>query len=147
MMWMVFFTLALLSTLWLVGPLLPAKSQTAKMQITVFIILFIGAALGTYKIIGEPNFQPAPVQTAQEDMSAQIQGMVDGLAARLADDPNDAAGWTRLIRSRIVLGDVEQLIIDHKTMRETFKDKPNIINQISKDSGFDAFAAKALNTP
>lgn len=47
---------------------------------------------------------------AAEDMSPEarqemIRGMVDGLAARLAEDPSDFDGWQRLIRSRMVLGD------------------------------------------
>lgn len=33
-----------------------------------------------------------------------IQGMVDGLAARLAADPGDRDGWIRLMRSNVVLG-------------------------------------------
>jgi cytochrome c-type biogenesis protein CcmH len=33
--------------------------------------------------------------------------MVDGLAARLEDDPDDVDGWLRLGRSRLVLGEAE----------------------------------------
>jgi len=36
-----------------------------------------------------------------------IRGMVDGLANRLEQQPRDAEGWIKLIRSRIVLGDTE----------------------------------------
>ena len=42
---------------------------------------------------------PAPEQ------SAAIRGMVDGLAARLAQNPDDLEGWLRLARARMVLGD------------------------------------------
>lgn len=145
MMWMMFFALALLIALWLIGPLLPAKTQAVKWQITIFIALFVGAALGTYKMIGQPNFEPERFEAVEDDISAQIQGMVDGLAARLEDEPNDPAGWSRLIRSRIVMGDIQQAILDHQTMREIFKDRPDIVMQISKESGFDALAAQALD--
>lgn len=37
------------------------------------------------------------------DQDEMIRGMVDGLAARLARSPNDAEGWVKLIRSRMVL--------------------------------------------
>lgn len=37
-----------------------------------------------------------------------IAGMVEGLAARLAENGADAAGWQRLIRAYIVLGDKEK---------------------------------------
>lgn len=40
-----------------------------------------------------------------EQRQAQIAGMVDGLAARLADNPDDLQGWLRLIRARSVMGD------------------------------------------
>jgi cytochrome c-type biogenesis protein CcmH len=40
------------------------------------------------------------------DRQAMITGMVDRLAARLAANPLDEAGWLQLIRSRSVLGDV-----------------------------------------
>ncbi len=36
-----------------------------------------------------------------------IRGMVDGLANRLEQQPRDAEGWIKLIRSRVVLGDAE----------------------------------------
>lgn len=40
---------------------------------------------------------------AQQD--EMVQGMVGRLAARLAADPNDADGWIRLMRARMVLND------------------------------------------
>ncbi len=40
-----------------------------------------------------------------EDRQAMILGMVEGLAARLEDEPGDVEGWERLIRSYTVLGD------------------------------------------
>ncbi len=39
---------------------------------------------------------------AQQEM---IRGMVDNLAAKLKANPKDPAGWVRLIRARMVLGD------------------------------------------
>jgi cytochrome c-type biogenesis protein CcmH len=38
---------------------------------------------------------------------AMIQGMVEGLAARLERSPRDVEGWIKLIRSRTVLGELE----------------------------------------
>ena len=42
-----------------------------------------------------------------EDRDAMIRGMVDRLAARLEDEPEDAAGWLQLARARMVLGERE----------------------------------------
>lgn len=43
-----------------------------------------------------------------DEQAAMIEGMVEGLAVRLEQDPNDIDGWLRLIRARVVMGDVDQ---------------------------------------
>ena len=45
----------------------------------------------------------AAAEMTDEDRQAMIESMVDGLAARLAEDPSDAAGWQRLARAYEVL--------------------------------------------
>ncbi|MEL0133356.1 MAG: hypothetical protein VW830_07850, partial [Rhodobiaceae bacterium] len=45
----------------------------------------------------------------EEERAAMIAGMVEGLAARLADEPGDVAGWRRLIRAYRVLERPEDL--------------------------------------
>ncbi|WP_440409812.1 c-type cytochrome biogenesis protein CcmI [Neorhizobium petrolearium] len=45
---------------------------------------------------------------SQGDRQAMIRGMVDSLAARLKEDPNNLEGWLRLVRSYSVLGDKEK---------------------------------------
>ena len=60
-----------------------------------------------------PNTQPGPsreqMEAAQEmtaeDRDAMIRGMVQRLAERLKENPDDLAGWTRLERAYRVLGD------------------------------------------
>ena len=59
-----------------------------------------------------------------EDRAAMIRDMVDGLAARLEQSPNDVDGWIKLIRSRKVLGDdaaAEQVL--HRAL-DIFKSAP-----------------------
>jgi cytochrome c-type biogenesis protein CcmH len=53
---------------------------------------------------------PAPTAGSQppEQQNAMIQGMVDGLAARLKKDGFDADGWVRLIHSYHVLGEEDK---------------------------------------
>lgn len=78
------------------------------------------AAATGYDIAGHPKLSPPQelrgpsaedVQAAMEldatDRTAMIRGMVDGLAARLENQPNDPAGWARLIRSYGVLGETD----------------------------------------
>ncbi|MCB2136804.1 MAG: c-type cytochrome biogenesis protein CcmI [Rhodobacteraceae bacterium] len=83
-------------------------------------------------LTGRPGFaapvSPGPTAAdvaAAQDMSASdrqamIRGMVDGLAARLADAPDDLEGWHRLIRARVVLGDVAEAQAALDTARQTF---------------------------
>ncbi len=59
-----------------------------------------------------------------QDRQAMIVGMVDQLAARLEENPNDPAGWAKLIRSRQVLGDNDGAIAAYLTANELFKDSP-----------------------
>ena len=61
---------------------------------------------------------------SEEDQQAMIQGMVDGLAERLKDEPMDFQGWQMLIRSRIVLGDMANAQRDLDTALQHFKDAP-----------------------
>lgn len=154
MIWLILLILAILSSLYLTAPLLPAKTRRQKWQISLFLTGFIAASLGTYGFIGAPHLsdpsqtqaenQPSPPsQTRPEQVTPeQITAMVEGLAARLADEPEDVDGWIRLIRSRIVLGDIPNLIQDHKTMSKVYETRPEIIAKISQESGFNAFAAR-----
>jgi cytochrome c-type biogenesis protein CcmH len=64
------------------------------------------------RALAESAAAPAPstAETAAEEMSAQeraqmIRGMVERLAARLHDNPDDLEGWRRLARAYRVLGD------------------------------------------
>ena len=56
---------------------------------------------------------------------AMIQQMVEGLAARLKANPNDAQGWARLVRSYAVLGDRTKMNAALDEARRIFKDKPS----------------------
>lgn len=47
----------------------------------------------------------AAANMSQGDRQAMIRGMVDSLAERLKQDPNNLEGWVRLVRSYSVLGD------------------------------------------
>jgi len=71
---------------------------------------------------------PRPEQIAQlqamplPERDAAIRGMVDGLANRLEHSPRDVEGWTRLMRSRVVLGQREVAATAFRKALEVFKD-------------------------
>ena len=50
----------------------------------------------------------AAQEMSPEDRQTMIESMVEQLAERLKDNPNDLAGWTRLARSYAVLGKPEK---------------------------------------
>jgi cytochrome c-type biogenesis protein CcmH len=56
------------------------------------------------------------------EQQAQIRSMVDRLADRLESSPQDVEGWTRLMRSRVVLGEREVAATAFHKALEVFKD-------------------------
>jgi cytochrome c-type biogenesis protein CcmH len=56
------------------------------------------------------------------EYDAAIRSMVDGLAHRLENSPRDIEGWTRLMRSRVVLGEREIAITALRKALEVFSD-------------------------
>ncbi len=76
---------------------------------------------------------------SEQDRQAMIQGMVDQLADRLQENPDDAEGWARLIKSRVVLGDEQSALSDYLRATELFADTPEklalITNAASELSG------------
>lgn len=75
--------------------------------------------IGAAERVRPPPAEPAgPAGPSAADMAAasdmtpeqrleMIRGMVDSLAARLVDNPDDVDGWRRLAQSRLVLGERE----------------------------------------
>lgn len=58
----------------------------------------------------------------KREHDAAIRSMVDGLAARLESSPRDVEGWTRLMRSRVVLGERAVAATAYRRALEVFKD-------------------------
>jgi cytochrome c-type biogenesis protein CcmH len=58
----------------------------------------------------------------QQERDAAIRAMVDGLADRLESSPRDVEGWTRLMRSRVVLGEREVAATAFRKALDVFKD-------------------------
>jgi cytochrome c-type biogenesis protein CcmH/NrfG len=67
------------------------------------------------KQIAAVEAMPAP------ERDAAIRSMVDGLADRLERSPRDVEGWTRLMRSRVVLGEREVAAAAFRKALDVFK--------------------------
>lgn len=71
--------------------------------------------------VGAPQAAPS---------NPQILAMVEGLARRLAANPDDPAGWERLVRSYRVLGDEEKLHEALAQARVQFKGRDDLLAPI-----------------
>lgn len=148
MIWPLLGIISLLVILWLSVPLLK-DGKYSRPLVSFFFIGFLALSLGTYALIGSPvllkdgalkPYQAPPGPTAEQMQAAQemtpqdraemILAMVDGLAARLDDNPQDEQGWTRLIRARTVLGQEEKLKADIVRVNAIFKDNPEALARI-----------------
>lgn len=77
-----------------------------------------------------------PVQPEQPaDMQATIRGMVDGLAARLAANPNDPDGWVRLVRAYAVLGETDKRGAALAKARTLYKNRPEVLKALDDARG------------
>lgn len=72
-----------------------------------------------------------PQQAAAGEVTPDmIQGMVEGLAQRLAAAPDDPEGWVRLVRAYAVLGDAARRDAALKDASERFKDQPRVLSAL-----------------
>jgi cytochrome c-type biogenesis protein CcmH len=99
------------------APSAPAARETprgAKVLALVVAFAVIGGSVGTYLLLGRPGLPAQPYdpvreqQTADGDMLRQIDSMVERLADRLKQQPNDGEGWRMLGWSYIQLGRVDE---------------------------------------
>ncbi|TKR56385.1 c-type cytochrome biogenesis protein CcmI [Allopusillimonas ginsengisoli] len=76
------------------------RRQSSKQAAIALAIVLPVAATLTYLALGNlAAITPPPVQSAPAMTQADVQAMVDSLAARLARNPDDAPGWLMLARS------------------------------------------------
>jgi tetratricopeptide (TPR) repeat protein len=69
-----------------------------------------------------PEQMQAIAEMPAEQRQAMVRAMVDGLATRLDSDPRDVEGWTRLMRSRVVLGEKDVAATMLRKALDVFKD-------------------------
>jgi cytochrome c-type biogenesis protein CcmH len=73
----------------------------------------------------------AGAQLPAAGQQAMIDGMVEGLAARLQANPGDVDGWVKLIRSRVVLKDVAKARDDLLVARRSLANAPAKLQQLN----------------
>ncbi|WP_237479860.1 c-type cytochrome biogenesis protein CcmI [Lichenibacterium dinghuense] len=85
-----------------------------------------GAALPPNMPAGAAAIASLPAGQQQ----AAIRGMVDGLAARLAENGQDAAGWLRLVRAYRVLGEQDKAVKALADARRSMTGDPQVLGQL-----------------
>jgi len=83
---------------------------------------------------GEPA-PPAPEPATGDGVSGAIQGMVDGLAARLQAHPDDPQGWVRLVRAYTVLGDFSKRDAALSRARALYAGQPKVLSALIAATG------------
>jgi len=109
--------------------LAPARSQLARLEGT--------AAPQTARGPDAAQLEAA-AEMSPENRQTMIEGMVASLAARLEAEPNDAEGWTRLVRSYMVLGrpaDARQALVDARLALADDADKLALVEETARATG------------
>jgi cytochrome c-type biogenesis protein CcmH/NrfG len=150
MIWPLLTILTLATVLFLSAPLVrKTDKRISPIGLSLFFAGFVALAITTYALIGRPDllkpnalqaYAPpkgpsaeqirAAQQMSAEDRAQMILSMVEGLAAKLEDNPEDAEGWARLLHARQVLGQTEQAEKDITRVKDIFADRPETLSQI-----------------
>jgi cytochrome c-type biogenesis protein CcmH len=90
-------------------PAAPAATSASRLPAVLVALMAPALAVGLYFVIGEPKAlapgNVAPVAGNTHEVTPdQIRAMVERLALRLSQNPDDAEGWAMLARSYNVLG-------------------------------------------
>lgn len=87
---------------------LAAQIQNAATELGLDATEFLPSAVALS--LGGETAAQAAAKMPPEVRAAAIRQMVDNLAARLEQNPDDLAGWIRLARSRAVLGEMDKAV-------------------------------------
>ncbi len=96
--WLIFAAMAALAVLFIVRPLL-SDSRALSLTLVAATIVFSG---GLYYLVGSPGTPSGAGHAAGDSLA--MDEMIDGLAARLRERPDDIAGWSMLGRSYMQIG-------------------------------------------
>jgi len=96
-LYVVFGLMLALAVLIIVVPVFRARGALPALPAATVAVVFL-AAVGIYSRIGTPDAEPAAPQQLPD-----VGQMVDSLAARLEENPDDLAGWKMLGRSYMQL--------------------------------------------
>ena len=124
----------------------PMKGAQSLTLPVVICLSLVGASAGIYGLIGSPNFKPETRQLppAVADTSLpDFRSLLPRFEARLAEDPNDATGWTLYGRTLMLAGDMANGLRAYERALE-LTDTPDIRTEYEAAL---KFAAQARSGP
>ena len=77
----------------------------------------------------------AAADLTPEERRQMIEGMVDRLASKLEENPQDPDGWARLMRAYMVMGMKDKAQQSYQQAQEALKDNPQALNQLAAIAG------------
>ena len=108
-------------------------NQTAKREkITagILIIFLPVVAISVYLVLGTPGFEKQSQQPLiSDDLESleSVEEMVEGLAIRLQNQPNDLEGWYMLAKSYMVLGNYNEAVNAYAHLKKISDPHPDIL--------------------
>jgi cytochrome c-type biogenesis protein CcmH len=102
--WLIFAAMAAVAVLFIVRPLL---SDSRALSL-VLVVSVVALSTGLYYRVGSPGTPSGPGHAGDESLA--LDEMIDGLAARLREQPDDIPGWRMLGRSYMQVGDYPSAI-------------------------------------
>ena len=74
------------------------------------------------------------LETSSASADPDVAGMVEGLARRLEQSPDDPAGWARLARAYAVLGREQELQAALSRARRLFAERPEVLARVEAEA-------------
>ncbi len=122
---------------WLDGLIKRIRDRAAEAGIDISARLKAGEALQLTQAAppGPTQEQVAAAMAMPAgDRQAMIEGMVERLASRLQENPEDADGWIRLVKSRMALGAKDDARRDLQSALAAFADHPDVRSRIAAEA-------------
>lgn len=129
--------LALLAAVIVAAPLARRHRRGEAALAAVFIV---GVAIGIYLVIGRPDLALNPPQPMAAQNAQDVVAMVEQLAERLEQAPDDPEGWTMLGRAYVLMGRYEEAArAFNEAIARTPGEDPDLIASLAE--------ARALGNP
>jgi len=116
-------------------PITAIAPRSARTTAIAVVVLLPALALGTYLYLN-PDLQSRLAQTQAEDISvaqrAELAQLVEALARRIQQKPDDGMAWLLLGRGQLVLGKTEQALTSLREARRLLGDDPRVLTDYAE---------------